>query len=168
MRAHCCLQGLSSEAELRCGAHSVPQELLPMAPEAAHPVPARAGSAWGRDVGTEQRPDGLWEKVTPSRLAPSWKKLLFKIRCFISGGFSYSDTLQRTVKSLGSDTQMHISRTSELPCSSRPHFSSHCQEIKASVTCSLAIPLLYGVFYQALSGGPTRELGSALCREAVG
>uniref|UniRef100_A0A669PXX9 Solute carrier family 26 member 11 n=1 Tax=Phasianus colchicus TaxID=9054 RepID=A0A669PXX9_PHACC len=55
VRAHCCLQGSSSEAEQQCGARSVLQELLP---ETAHPVPARAGSAWGRDVGTQERPDG--------------------------------------------------------------------------------------------------------------
>lgn len=105
------------------------------------------------------------DKVTPSRLAPSWKKLPFKIRCFISGGFSYSSTLQRTVRSLSFGTRMHISRTSELPCSPRPHCSSHCQEIKASVMCSLAIPLLCGVFYQAVRGGPTCEPGARRHRD---
>uniref|UniRef100_A0A8C9F2P9 Solute carrier family 26 member 11 n=1 Tax=Pavo cristatus TaxID=9049 RepID=A0A8C9F2P9_PAVCR len=53
----------------------------------------------------------------------------------------------------------------ELPCSPRPRCSSCCQEIKASVICSLTIPLLCGVFYQVLPGGPTRELRSAWHRD---
>lgn len=58
VRARCCPRGSSSEAERWCGPRSVPQEPLLVAPEAAHPVSARAGSAWGRDAGTEEQPDG--------------------------------------------------------------------------------------------------------------